>query len=550
MTTTEQVEAPGGLEEAQERPQDPAVDGLTLEELRPLLADPEWRLTHLYWITDKDSRVVKFSPNRQQRRLYRRIHTRNIVLKARQQGFSTFIQILMLDVALFVPNSECGIVAQDDETAKQIFRTKIKFAFDRLPALVAPQMVRSTTDSVTQLILSNGSSIRVATSLRGGTLQMLHVSEFGKICARFPERAKEVLSGSIQSVPKNALVFIESTAEGAAGAFFDMCQRSMGLREQGRAPSPLEYAFHFSPWWGSPEYSLAPGTVPISPALHTYFAASEAKLRINLSMAQRTWYAAKLDNDFAGNHEVMKREYPRDPDEAFEVSTEGKYFTAEMAWLRQHNRITTVPHTMGLPVNTFWDIGSTDGTAIWLHQRVGLRDHFIGFLEGWDEPYDAYVERLQALRYAWGTHHLPHDAGHQRQGLHANVSPADMLAPLLRGRIEVVPRVLELQHGLQQCRRAFRTSWFDETECAAGIRHLALYGKTWSPKAGNWIDTPLKDGHTEAPDAYRQFAQGYSADPDLPEEVQQERREAQEDELYGRPGRDRARQARRNWRTS
>jgi len=518
------------LDEGVEAPPNQAVDGVDLVDLKAKLSDPLWRISNLYWITDKSGAVVKFVPNPQQQRFLDHLHPRNLVLKARQQGYSTLIQIAMLDAALFVANTEAGVVAQDDETAKQIFRTKIKFAYDRLPRLIR-QMVRSKADSVSQLILSNGSSIRVATSLRGGTLQFLHVSEFGKICARTPERAKEVLSGSIQAVPKGALVVIESTAEGREGAFYDMCQRSKALQEQGRPPSPLEYRFHFSPWWESPDYTLAPGTIQISAAMQTYFAESQVKIGRPITMAQRTWYVAKMDNDFAGNHELMKREYPRDPDEAFEVSTEGKYYTAEMAWLRQHGRITSVPHSASYRVNTFWDIGSTDGAAVWLHQRVGIQDRFIGFIEGWGETYDWFAERLQALRYAWGRHYLPHDAEHRRQGEYANATPREMLERLLPGEFETVPRVQALQHGIQQARRAFRTSWFDATECALGIAHLGLYGKTWSPSAGAWIDTPKKDGHTEAADAYRQFAQSHALDPDATDDVVAQEREAARDPL-------------------
>jgi hypothetical protein len=38
---------------------------------------------------------------------------------------------------------------------------------------------------------------------------------------------------------------------------------------------------------------------------------------------------------------------------------------------------------------------------------VGLRDHFIGFIEGTGEPYGYYVRELQCLGYVWGKHHLP-----------------------------------------------------------------------------------------------------------------------------------------------
>ena len=61
-------------------------------------------------------------------------------------------------------------------------------------------------------------------SLRSGTLQYLHVSEYGKICAKFPDKAREVRTGALNTVDKNGIVFIESTAEGQDGHFFELCQ--------------------------------------------------------------------------------------------------------------------------------------------------------------------------------------------------------------------------------------------------------------------------------------------------------------------------------------
>src|SRR3546814_18785208 len=70
-------------------------------------------------------------------------------------------------------------------------------------------------DSANELLFAhNNSSIRVATSMRSGTIHRLHVSEFGKICAKFPDKAHEVVTGSLPAVPLDGIAIIESTAEG------------------------------------------------------------------------------------------------------------------------------------------------------------------------------------------------------------------------------------------------------------------------------------------------------------------------------------------------
>lgn len=60
-------------------------------------------------------------------------------------------------------------------------------------------------------------------------LWALHISEFGKICAKYPDKAAEVVTGSIPAVPTNGLLVVESTAGGREGEFFDMVQRSEAL---------------------------------------------------------------------------------------------------------------------------------------------------------------------------------------------------------------------------------------------------------------------------------------------------------------------------------
>ena len=111
------------------------------EELAKFLADPEKRIFSgaLYKIMVKgddeseEAMVLPFRPNRAQRRFILRLWNRNLILKARQLGFTTLIALLWLDHALFNGNQRCGIIAQDREAAEAIFRDKVKFAYDNLP---------------------------------------------------------------------------------------------------------------------------------------------------------------------------------------------------------------------------------------------------------------------------------------------------------------------------------------------------------------------------------------------------------------------------------
>jgi hypothetical protein len=62
-------------------------------------ADPWWRLCNLYRAISDDGKEFKFYPNDNQERLYRNLWFLNLILKARQQGFTTFIDLILLDKA-------------------------------------------------------------------------------------------------------------------------------------------------------------------------------------------------------------------------------------------------------------------------------------------------------------------------------------------------------------------------------------------------------------------------------------------------------------------
>lgn len=486
----------------------------TPEELARCLADPEWRLFSgcLYKIMIKgddgeDALVMPFKPNRAQRRFITRLWHRNLILKARQLGFTTLIAILWLDHALWNANQRCGIIAQDREAAEAIFRDKVKFAYENLPAEIRERFPLAR-DSATELLFAhNNSSIRVATSMRSGTIHRLHVSEFGKICAKFPDKAKEVVTGSIPAVPTTGVLVIESTAEGREGEFYEFCERAQALEAQNAKLTPRDYRFHFYAWWQEPNYRLDSSTVPISPAQHDYFDRIEAEMGCTIDRDQRAWYVATMEADFSGREERMWQEYPSTPAEAFQVSTEGNWYAKDMAALRKRGGICDVP-VLDLPINTFWDIGNSDGTAIWFHQEANGQDRFVDYYEAHNEDLRHYVTELRKFGYLFGAHFLPHDADYRRLG-DFNKSTKEMLQDLMPGeKFHIVPRITELVTGVQQTRKHMKGAWFDKTRCKEGVARLDGYKKKFSRQDDRFTDQPDKsNGCSEGADAFRQWAQ-------------------------------------------
>lgn len=496
-----------------------ALDYIPQDEADVLrcLADPMWRVCSgaLYKIMVKSDdgagSVVPFIPNRAQRRLIARLWHRNVILKARQLGFTTLVAILWLDHALFNADQRCGIIAQDREAAEVIFRDKVKLAYDRMPAFLRERMPLAR-DSATELLFAhNNSSIRVATSMRSGTIHRLHVSEFGKIGAKYPSKAAEVVTGSLPAVPLDGIAIIESTAEGQSGEFYEMTMRSQAVAEKGAPLSPRDYRFHFFPWWQEEAYRLPhAGASVITDKDREHFAQIEAEMDCALDEQQRYWYVATRDSEFSGDPQKMWQEYPSTPAEAFKVSTEGAYYAVQLAAARKSGRIGVVPHLEGVPVNTFWDIGGRDGSAIWFHQQQGLTHRFFRFIEGWGEPYSYFIKQMQAMGCVWGKHYLPHDASHKRQQGTSMESAEDKLRQFeIGGDWVIVLRIDDVTHGIQMVRDAFGQCWFDEEGCKDGLAHLGSYRKEWDARLGSWRATPLHDIHSEAADAFRQFAQGY-----------------------------------------
>lgn len=489
------------------------------KELALCLADPMWRLAHLYKILVKDEEeddgtVIQFRPNRAQRRFIARLWHRNIILKARQLGFTTLICILWLDHTLFKPNQRCGIVAHDRDAAKAIFRDKVKFAYQNLPPAILAQLPTLEMNA-DEILFANNSSIRVATSMRSGTMHRLLVSEYGKICAKYPDKANEVKTGSLQAVPTNGIAVIESTAEGMDGNFFKMSEASRAMHELGRRLGVKDWRFHFYAWWQEPRYRVDPATVIISKENEDYFddletpGVKDSRPPIVLDAWQRAWYVATLVGDFADDEQMMWREYPSYPEEAFKVSTEGTYYKRELAQARKEGRIGFVPYMPGVPVNTFWDIGTNDLMTIWFHQHIGMAHNFIDYYENSGEAPSHYARILQERGYVYGWHYLPHDGAAKRVQEDSILTYEEMFRNLGMKNIDIVQRTHSITAGIDATREKFPGMRFDETKCKKGLAHIANYRKQWNERLGTWSDQPRHDEASNAADGLRQFGQGY-----------------------------------------
>jgi len=482
----------------------------TMDAAIKQLSDKWWRLNHLYFIIDKYGRRVLFRPNKAQTELYDNLWYQNLILKARQKGFTTFIDIYILDECIFNDDIEAGIIAHNREDVSKIFRRKILYPYENLPDMIK-QFRTADSKSKTEIAFNNNSIISVGTSMRSGTLSLLHVSEFGKVCARYPEKAREIVTGAFEAIHTNtgtSINFVESTAEGRTGYFYDYCKAAQDLDKQGRKPTRQEFKFHFFPWWDSTDNEMQE-SVPLSTELLTYFASVEAIIKQPLTPAKRYWYASKwriLGDD-------MKREHPSTPEEAFEQSIQGAYFSTQFTQIRKENRICSVPAQTGISVHTWWDLGMNDVMAIWFTQDIGREVHVIDYMEGSGEGFDFYKHELTQRGYLYGTHAAPHDIKVREMG--ANGKSRWQSARDIGINFMLIPRVNAKIDSINAARRFLPICWFDEEKCSQGITRLENYRKAWNEVTGTYSNNPLHDLHSNGADAFQTLAMGHNFKPSM-----------------------------------
>ena len=188
----------------------------------------------------------------------------------------------------------------------------------------------------------------------------------------------------------------------------------------------------------------------------------------------------------------------------------GAYYTTEIDRARLEGRIGKVPFVQGVPVNTFWDIGANDTTAIWCHQEYARQHRFIKAYEASGEPFSHFSKWLTDQGYVYGVHHLPHDADQRKQGRDEVKTAREMLEDLMPSHtFVIVPRVQDVLIGIQMTRDVFGQCCFDASCCAEGLSAVENYQKLWDEQQQTWRAHPKHDWASNYADALRQFAQGY-----------------------------------------
>ncbi len=264
-------------------------------------------------IRTKDGQLKPLVLNEPQKKLHVAIenmratkgNVRIIILKARQQGFSTYVHG-RLYWKLSQRRARKGMVVAHVADSSRALFDMYRRTHNGTPELLKPATSYSSRRELVFSGLDTGLMVATAgsdTVARGETLTDVHLSEV----AFWPKiSAADNLSGLLKAVPNtpDTDVYIESTANGMSGPFYEMWK--------GAVEGTNGFIPFFSPWFDSPEYVAE---VPAN-FERTY---EEQDLVALYGLTNEQLMFRRIEIAKSGL-EQFKQEYPSNADEAFIAS--------------------------------------------------------------------------------------------------------------------------------------------------------------------------------------------------------------------------------------
>jgi len=272
-------------------------------------------------------RLCKFRLNRIQRLYYASRSARDVVLKARQVGQTTYHQAEDVYKFITVPGSRvvatCHSMTGSD--SHKFLRMNYDIMFRSLERLgvrlvfqsrSASEWTLADRDSSLRIIDAGASEAAASKKGRSGTITRLHLTE-----TAFYEYADETLNAMLECVPgveSGSEIVSESTPKGAVGRFYEQCRDAMSGKSG--------FRFHFFPWFLHEEYAvpLEPGEI-IEPANDRDRWLLE---KGNVRLDQLKWYQRKRREK---GQTLLDQEYPSDPESCFLLSGRGFFDGAMLA---------------------------------------------------------------------------------------------------------------------------------------------------------------------------------------------------------------------------
>ncbi|KKK78040.1 hypothetical protein LCGC14_2847540, partial [marine sediment metagenome] len=213
---------------------------------------------------------------------------------------------------------------------------------------------------------------------------------------------------------------------------------------------------------------------------------------------------------------------------SFDAAIVGSYY-GSLIKQADKERIGEVKHDETAMVETWWDLGIGDSTAIWFVQRVERELHIIDYHEASGEGLRYYADLLDEWRqpvsrggkgYLYGDHVAPFDI--KNRSLSTGETRLET-ARSLGLDFEVIDQH-RVEDGIQAVRNLLPKCYFDAERCRRGIEALRQYRREWDDKRKAFRTNPLHDWSSHAADAFRygamhnpggRFATVSNAQPDI-----------------------------------
>lgn len=256
-----------------------------------------------------------------ERMLRERGYIRVIILKGRQQGASTYIEGRLYWKVTQEKGVRAFILTHEGDATKNLFEMAKRY-HENIPDGMRATTSRDSGNELSFDKLDSGYRIGTAGTKdtgRSSTVQYFHGSEVA-----FWENAQEHARGVMQAIPKHAgEVWLESTSDGVGNYFY----RTWRLAEQGKN----DYMPVFIPWFIQSEYRVDAEGFERTADEEKYAALVLDYHGYTLDDSQLAFRRYKINNDFEGQTEPFKREYPATPQEAFEVSGINQFIAGDLA---------------------------------------------------------------------------------------------------------------------------------------------------------------------------------------------------------------------------
>jgi hypothetical protein len=259
-------------------------------------------IARLLKIRPKKGAIRCFRLNRAQMEYSQQCSKRNIVLKARQVGITTYIAARYFLQTITRSGTLTVQVAHNQESAEMIFNIVRRF-WEKLPRELQRGALVHSRANVRQLVFTNlDSEYRVEAADenagRGMTIHNLHCSEV----SRWPRGGADTLAALRAAVVPEGEIVLESTPNGASGMFYEEWQKA----------AETGYAQHFFPWWYEAQYQDDKRVGALSKE------EQELMKRHGLSKAQIAWRREQRTS-LRG---LAAQEYAEDPVSCFLASGE------------------------------------------------------------------------------------------------------------------------------------------------------------------------------------------------------------------------------------